>query len=144
MATEIFGAIGVLGMLGNLGMSGYNAQVQGAQLQQQLQEVQDNNAKLDALTKGLLSTKYQMTEEIREEIQGALEQYDTLKTKISATKLLYDAEFRSIELAGIIILAIVFFMLVIKQLGFNQVISDVVFAPFRALRSKMRGNVDSK
>lgn len=124
--AAIFGVIGVAGMLGSLGSSGYDAQKQGAELRKQLQEVQANNAKLDALTKGLLASKYQMSEELRIEIQASLEQYTVLKQRISATKELYNDEFRKLELVGIVILAIVFFSLVIKQFGFVKIIKDVL------------------
>lgn len=141
---EIIGAIGIAGMLGNLGTSGYNAAEQSNALRDQIKQVQENNAQLDGITKGLLATKYQMTETMREQVQTSLDNYIDLKTKIAATKLLYDAEFRTIELSGIIILAIIFMMLVMKQFGFNTIIREVMFAPFIALWNYITGKKTQK
>ena len=131
--------MGIAGMVGNIGASSINSQNKSNDLKQHIIEVQKNNAENKALYDQIVGDITIINTDLRLAYQDTCEKYIDLVSKIKYTQQEFNKSFRQLQVAGLILVVFVFFLLLLKQFGVLGYLGKMIEEPFIALWHKITG-----
>ena len=136
MAMEIMGIIGITGMLMSVANSGKDSLVSSGQLRQSIAQMQ---AKIDSFKAGytqLLVEESKDIQELKDKINEDVQAITMYSKRIEGEKDTHSTIYRSIQMAGIILISAVAFIFILKLFGFYDIIQNVIEIPFKNLFRK--------
>lgn len=123
--------VGIMGMAGMVGSSGYNATVSSDKIRDAIASVKVQTADWQKKYTDVINAEYVLDAAIQGEIIQSLDTYITLKATIQLEKDNYNAEYKKIQIVGIVFITIIFFLLLLKQFGLFQSLWETLTFPER-------------
>jgi predicted PurR-regulated permease PerM len=136
----VAGIIGIIGMVVNVGKAGYESATQSNNLRDQIQQVKDNNESIKEKYQKLTSDITNQNVELQSEITKCMDKYITLSNAIKAAQDDFQTKFKALQMAGLIIIIFIFFILLLKQFNLIEPINQVLEYPFIKLWELIRIN----
>jgi len=132
----LMGIVGVGGMLMSIGNSGKNSLIETNKLKNSISTM---NAKLDKFTDGytaLITAEATDTQRIINEMNIDVQIITQLSKQIESEKNDHAIIYRSVQMAGLIIITTIGFIFILKLFDFYDIIENVLEYPFKHLFSK--------
>jgi len=134
----IMGIIGGIGMLGNLGTAGYNGAVSSDNLRKQISEVQDQTRQWTNKYNELGKKGATIDQAFIDATTNSLEKYNQLQAEIKLESDEFNKQYKILQETGVILLSVVFFLLVLKQLGLFGPLWHFITIPERYIIQKIK------
>lgn len=113
--VAVVGFIGIAGMIGSVCSSGYDA---GRSMKTVQNNIDNNNNITKSMQEkwnSLISGQVKLDEQIKQEILDYIDQIGQISDKMKVAKKDFQNQFRKIQMSGVIIITIVFFLLLFKM-----------------------------
>lgn len=133
---EVLGIAGAIGMLVGVGMSGYNSISQTSSLQASIAQMQDT---IQSFTNGynsLLAGDSAENQRLISDMSNDVDAITQLSQQANVEKTQHAATYRSIQLAGILMVSFIAFIFILKIFGFYDVVQQVLLFPFHIFTKK--------
>ena len=140
----ILSAIGILGMLGTVGSSGAQANMHAQQIRDKIAKVQSTSRNWQTQYAQLLNNEMKLDDQIQADMVGMLKNFHQLGSVMMVEKQNFNAPQRKIQLAGVIFVLVVFFLLLLHQFGLFEPLWHLLSTPERMLWNAITGRGKKK
>jgi hypothetical protein len=137
-AMVIMGVIGGVGMAANIGKAGYDGDKSSANLRKQISDVEDQTRQWTNKYNELGKADSKIDQDFIDATTNSLSKYSQLQAELKLESENFEKQYRIIQETGVIIISIVFFLLVLKQLGLFGPIWQAITIPERYVIQKIK------
>ena len=134
----IMGIIGGASMLGNIGTAGYKGVVSTDNLRKQISEVQNQTRQWTNKYNELGKAGVTIDQDFIDATTNSLEKYNQLQAEIKSESDNFSKQYKILQETGVILLSVVFFLLVLKQLDLFGPLWHVITIPERYIIQKIK------
>ena len=124
-------AIGLAGMVGNVAEAGISAGMSTDDIRKNIADVKAQTAKFKHEFEAIDAKEQKISTAAQQQIQANLNASITAAKNAAAAKVEYAAQYKKIQMSGIIFLCVIFFLLLLKETGVMDAMEDLVMGIFQ-------------
>jgi len=128
---EVIGGIAFLGMMITMGREGKNYGTDKANIDVAVEAAKKRQADTAKQFEAILTQQVVLDEKLKTEIVNNIDQLDQLQAQLQVTRWNAVARFAAIQTAGVVFIAVVIFLYILKAFGFLHDINEAVAGLFR-------------
>ena len=138
---SVIGAGMMIGALVGAGKKGIEANSTKQQLDQQASDLSKKIEEYKQKWNAVIVAEYKITQEISDELIADQQIITSLSKQLRASKDLHAAQYRTIQIFGLVLVATFIILLIEKSFGITEITEDVLEAPFEKIFSTKKSTI---
>lgn len=126
----VAGVVGMIGMAGNVASAGASAGMNADSIRKNIADVKAQTDKFKQKFEAIDAKEAKISAAAKKQIQDNLEASITAAKNAAAAKVEYAAQYKKIQMSGVIFLCVIFFLLLLKETGVADAMGDLVMGIF--------------
>lgn len=123
--------IALAGMVGTVTSSGINAGLSADKIREHIHEIKDRTTNLKAQYDSVIKGGTKFDAQLQSKMADNINTISSLQAKLQVTNDKFTSQKRYIQLAGVLFVLAIFFLLLLKETGLLDDINDLILSPFR-------------
>ena len=136
----IAGVVGMVGMVANVGSAGASAGMSAGDIRKNIADVKTQTGKFKHEFEAIDLKEATISVAAQQQIQANLDASIKASKSAAAAKVEYAAQYKKIQMSGVIFLCGIFFLLLLKETGIVDAMEDLVMGIFK---NKPKGTASS-
>lgn len=129
-AMAIAGVVGMVGMAGNVASAGASAGMSEGDIRKNIADVKAQTGKFKQEFEAIDAKEQKISTAAQQQIQANLDASIMAAKNAAAAKVEYAAQYKKIQMSGVIFLCVIFFLLLLKETGVVDAMEDLVMGIF--------------
>ena len=129
-AMAVAGVVGMVGMAGNVASAGASAGMSAGDIRKNIAAVKEQTGKFKQEFEAIDANQEKVSAAAQQQIQNNLDASITAARNAAAAKVEYAAQYKKIQMSGVIFLCVIFFLLLLKETGVVDALEDLVMGLF--------------
>jgi hypothetical protein len=129
--AAIMGGIAIAGMIGNVAGAGEDAGKNADELRKNIKDVEAATASMKAKWDSVISQETALDDQVKADIIKDIDDIAQISAKAKVAKDNFSVQYRKIQMAGVLFVVAIFFLLLLKQTGILDSIEDLFLSPFK-------------
>ena len=126
----VAGVVGMVGMAGNVASAGASAGMSAGDIRKNIAAVKEQTGKFKQEFEAIDANQEKVSAAAQQQIQNNLDASITAARNAAAAKVEYAAQYKKIQMSGVIFLCVIFFLLLLKETGVVDALEDLVMGLF--------------
>ena len=139
-AMAIAGVVGMVGMVANVASAGASAGMSAGDIRKNIADVKTQTGKFKHDFEAIDLKEATISVAAQQQIQANLDASIKASKSAAAAKVEYAAQYKKIQMSGVIFLCGIFFLLLLKETGIVDAMEDLVMGIFK---NKPKGTASS-
>jgi len=127
----IMGGMALFSMAASVTNSGIDAGENADTLKEKIKNVNDTTKSLENRWNSVIKDNAKFTKELESQMRDDLDQIQKLSDECITNKQLFDKNYKNIQIAGVLFVVFIFFILILKEVGIIDAIQDGLSAKFK-------------
>ena len=130
-AMAVAGVVGIVGMTGNVASAGVSAGMNADDIRKNIADVKEQTGKFKQEFEAIDAKEAKVSADAQQQIQANLNASIKAAKNAAAAKVEYAAQYKKIQMSGVIFLCVIFFLLLLKETGVVDAMEDLVMGIFK-------------
>jgi hypothetical protein len=130
-AMAVAGVVGIVGMAGNVASAGVSAGMNADDIRKNIADVKEQTGKFKQEFEAIDAKEAKVSADAQQQIQANLNASIKAAKNAAAAKVEYAAQYKKIQMSGVIFLCVIFFLLLLKETGVVDAMEDLVMGIFK-------------
>lgn len=130
-AMAVAGVVGMIGMAGNVASAGASAGMNADDIRKNIADVKAQTGKFKQEFEAIDAKEAKISAAVQQQIQANLDASIQAAKNAAAAKVEYAAQYKKIQMSGVIFLCVIFFLLLLKETGVVDAMEDLVMGIFQ-------------
>lgn len=127
----IMGGMALFSMAASVTNSGIDAGKNADSLKEKINNVNATTKSLEDRWNSVIKDNEKFTQELQNQMRDDLDQIQKLSDECITNKQLFDKNYKNIQIAGVLFVVFIFFILILKEVGVIDSIQDGLSAKFK-------------
>lgn len=127
----VAGVVGIIGMAGNVASAGASAVMNADNIRKNIADVKAQTGKFKQEFEAIDAKEAKISAAVQQQIQANLDASVQAAKNAAAAKVEYAAQYKKIQMSGVIFLCVIFFLLLLKETGVVDAMEDLVMGIFQ-------------